>query len=329
MVRVALTIAGSDPSGGAGIQADLKTFHQFGTYGASVITLLTVQNTLKVGEVRILDPKFVGDQLDAILEDIPPHAAKTGALGSAAIIRLIGARAARFDFPLVVDPVMISKHGAPLLAEDAWSALVEHLIPRAFLVTPNLHEAGVLAAMEVGDIVAMEKAAERIATLGARAVLVKGAILPIRRWTSYTGAARFGTSRLRGLGQSTPTAPGALIPRPSRQGSQGDRICRRPWQPLSGLSPPPSSPVQDWGRVLGRSTTTREPKSSPILESELKGAPIRGMPAIGSVTQQIRNHREVRRKWRSQSNRPGRAGLPRPIRTSVTCIVGTPGRCVS
>ena len=174
MVRVALTIAGSDPSGGAGIQADLKTFHQFGAYGTSVVTLLTVQNTLRVGEIRILEASFVGDQLDAVLEDIPPHAAKTGALGSAAIIRLIGARATRFDFPLVVDPVMISKHGAPLLAEEAWSALVEHLIPRAFLVTPNLHEAGVLAAMEVSDIVTMEKAAERIAALGARAVLVKG-----------------------------------------------------------------------------------------------------------------------------------------------------------
>ncbi len=174
MVRVALTIAGSDPSGGAGIQADLKTFHQFGTYGMSVVTLLTVQNTRRVGAVRVLGCRLVAGQLDALLEDIRPHAAKTGALGSAAIIRLVAARARSFDFPLVVDPVMISKHGASLLSPAARTALVEHLLPRAFLVTPNLHEAEELAGMQVRDIAGMERAAERIAALGARAVLVKG-----------------------------------------------------------------------------------------------------------------------------------------------------------
>ena len=111
MMPSALTIAGSDPSGGAGIQADLKTFHQFGVYGASVITLLTVQNTCRVGAVETVRPQFLLEQLQAVLEDLPPQAVKTGALGNSEIIRAVSARAPQFDFPLIVDPVMISKHG--------------------------------------------------------------------------------------------------------------------------------------------------------------------------------------------------------------------------
>src|SRR3990172_11945081 len=105
MMPIALTIAGSDPSGGAGIQADLKTFHQFGVYGMSVITLLTVQNTCKVSAVETLPAQLVLDQLEAVLEDLPPNAAKTGALGSREVIEAVAARAAQFAFPLVVDPV--------------------------------------------------------------------------------------------------------------------------------------------------------------------------------------------------------------------------------
>src|SRR5881628_1529026 len=119
MVPVALTIAGSDPSGGAGIQADLKTFHQFGVYGEAVLTLLTVQNTTRVDRVEYLAPDLVLEQLYAVLEDIPPIAAKTGALGNRAIIEAIAGDAVQFWFPLVVDPVMIGKHGAPLFCDDA------------------------------------------------------------------------------------------------------------------------------------------------------------------------------------------------------------------
>jgi hydroxymethylpyrimidine/phosphomethylpyrimidine kinase len=174
VVAVALTIAGSDPSGGAGIQADLKTFHQCGVYGTSAITLLTVQNTQGVTSIEIMSPELVNAQLQAVLDDIPPAAAKTGALGNAEIVRLVGERAAGFSFPLVVDPVMISKQGMFLLRKEAETALVEHLIPKAFLVTPNLHEAAELAGIPVNDIASMEEAARRIAALGARAVLVKG-----------------------------------------------------------------------------------------------------------------------------------------------------------
>ena len=173
-MTVAMTIAGSDPSGGAGLQADLKTFHQHGVYGTSVVTLLTVQNTQKVESVEVLGPEFVVSQLDAVLDDIPPTAAKTGALGNAAVIEAIAERAERFSFPLVIDPVMVSKHGASLIDDEAVQVLRQKLLPHAFLITPNVPEAARLAEMEVNDLPAMEKAAAVISRLGAKNVLVKG-----------------------------------------------------------------------------------------------------------------------------------------------------------
>ena len=174
MKPTALTIAGSDPSGGAGIQADLKTFHQFGVYGMSVVTLLTVQNTQRVSSVDPLDPSYVQKQLDAVMEDIPPKAAKTGALGMAETIEVVAAWAREVSFPVVVDPAMVSKHGAPLMADEARVALREQLLPHTHLVTPNLHEAAALAGIDVRDLVSMEEAARCIAGLGCRAVWVTG-----------------------------------------------------------------------------------------------------------------------------------------------------------
>lgn len=171
---VALTIAGSDPSGGAGLQADLKTFYRFGVYGEAVVTLITVQNTLRVARVECLDPELVRQQIQVVLEDIRPDAAKTGALGNAAIVEAVAELAGEFGFPLVVDPVMISKHGAPLMAEDARRVLQERLLPRAFLVTPNLAEAAALAGFEIDGVEDMRRAAGRIAEMGPRAVLIKG-----------------------------------------------------------------------------------------------------------------------------------------------------------
>lgn len=181
---MALTIAGSDPSGGAGIQADLKTFHQHGVYGASVLTLLTVQNTRGVDRVSVLDPGLVLAQLDAVLADLQPAAAKTGALGSATLVRVLAGRAAAFRFPLVVDPVMISKHGAPLLDAEGRRALLEELLPRALLVTPNLPEARELSGVDIQDEDSLREAARKIAALGCRAVLIKGGHRPPARETS-------------------------------------------------------------------------------------------------------------------------------------------------
>jgi hydroxymethylpyrimidine/phosphomethylpyrimidine kinase len=174
MTPVAMTIAGSDPSGGAGLQADLKTFHQHGVYGTSVVTLLTAQNTQVVSAVEILDSDLVLAQLDSVLSDILPQAAKTGALGHSAIIEAIAERANTFSFPLVVDPVMVSKHGESLIDDDAVGALAKRLLPNAFLVTPNLPEAARLADMKVTDLPTMEKAAATISRLGVKNVLVKG-----------------------------------------------------------------------------------------------------------------------------------------------------------
>lgn len=173
-MKIALTIAGSDPSGGAGIQADIKTIHQHGVFATSVLTLLTVQNTQGVDAVDVLDPSFVVKQLRAVLEDVPPQAAKTGALGNAAVIEAVAEEASEFSFPLVVDPVMISKHGISLIDEDAISVLRDALLPRATLVTPNVHEASKLAGMEIENIDAMEIAAKKIRDLGAANVLIKG-----------------------------------------------------------------------------------------------------------------------------------------------------------
>jgi hydroxymethylpyrimidine/phosphomethylpyrimidine kinase len=174
MTPVALTIAGSDPSGGAGLQADLKTFHRFGVYGEAVVTLLTVQNTRGVMLVSTLDPDLVTAQIEAVIEDIPPQAAKVGALGSREVAEAVARKAERFAFPLVIDPVMISKHGARLIDPDAVRALVERLIPRAFLLTPNLDEAAALAGFAVEDRDAMVRAADTLASMGAANVLVKG-----------------------------------------------------------------------------------------------------------------------------------------------------------
>ena len=171
---VALTIAGSDPSGGAGIQADLKTFHQFGVYGEAVITLITVQNTVEVKRVECVAADLVAQQIRAVVSDIPPQAAKTGALGNWEIIELVAAAAAEFSFPLVVDPVILTKHHAALLTADAIEALKTLLIPRAFLLTPNLEEASMLTRTEVCDVAGMRKAAETLAEMGPKAVLVKG-----------------------------------------------------------------------------------------------------------------------------------------------------------
>lgn len=174
MIPTALTLAGSDPSGGAGIQADLKTFHQHKVYGMAVITLLTAQNTRGVQAVYVMKPAQVIRQLEAVLEDIPPQAAKTGALGDEKILRAVARIAGKFRFPLVVDPVMVSKHGAPLLCPSAVRVFVEELLPCAALVTPNLYEAQVLSGIKVRDLESMEKAARIIAGFGPRAVLVKG-----------------------------------------------------------------------------------------------------------------------------------------------------------
>lgn len=171
----ALAIAGSDSGGGAGIQADLKTFMALDVYGTSVITAVTAQNTLGVQGVVELSPEFVAQQFDSVLSDIGTHAAKTGMLSSIPLVQTVSKKIQEYKLrQLVVDPVMVAKGGHPLLREEARKVLAETLLPLALVVTPNLHEAGLLANMEVHDRPSMEEAARRIKVLGPTYVVIKG-----------------------------------------------------------------------------------------------------------------------------------------------------------
>ena len=175
----ALTIAGSDSGGGAGIQADLKTFQELDVFGMSVLTALTAQNTLGVAGVHEVPPAFVRAQFDAVADDIGLDVVKTGMLSSAAIIDAVaGCLRAAGDVPVVVDPVCASKHGDPLLRPDAVDALRDDILPLAEVVTPNLGEVAVLTGVEVVDPGGLRTAAEALKALGPRWVLVKGGHLP-------------------------------------------------------------------------------------------------------------------------------------------------------
>jgi len=174
-MKIALTIAGSDSGGGAGIQADLKTFQQFGVFGTSVLVALTAQNTRGVRAVETVSEAMVTAQLAALAEDLPPDALKTGMLADAALVRL-AARAIREHrwAPLVVDPVMVSTSGHRLLSLEAEDVLREDLLPLAAIVTPNLDEAAILTGRAVHDVPSMERAGETLLSYGAAAALVKG-----------------------------------------------------------------------------------------------------------------------------------------------------------
>lgn len=170
-----LTIAGSDSGGGAGIQADLKTFHAFGCYGMSVLTAITAQNTLGVHGVEELPAEFVALQLESVVTDIGVDAAKMGMLCSAEIVHALSRKMETLTIPhLVVDPVMRAKGGDTLLREDAQQALIEEIIPLAELLTPNIPEAEVLADMPIKTKNDMKAAARQICQKGARRVLIKG-----------------------------------------------------------------------------------------------------------------------------------------------------------
>ncbi len=179
MVPRALTIAGSDSGGGAGIQADLKTFMAHGVYGASAITAITAQNTLEVRAVVMLEPAMVAAQIEAVLDDIGADAVKTGMLGNAAIIEAVADTLERYHIKrLVIDPVMVAKSGARLLEEDAITTLRERLLPLALVITPNLPEASVLLNRQVTGERDMADAARDLHALGAQYVLLKGGHLP-------------------------------------------------------------------------------------------------------------------------------------------------------
>jgi len=218
MPSVALTIAGSDPSGGAGLQADLKTFHQFGVYGMSAVTMLTVQSTRGVRQVRSLEPEFIAAQIDAAASDIPPDAAKTGALGEPGVIEAVAAKAKGFGLLLVVDPVLISKHGDALASPEAIDAMKRSLLPRARLITPNLHEAAALLGVERIPPQRVEEAARDLLALGPSAALLTGGdgavdILATARGVERLEGSPIETTSTHGAGCALSAACCALLAR--------------------------------------------------------------------------------------------------------------------
>jgi hydroxymethylpyrimidine/phosphomethylpyrimidine kinase len=176
---IALTIAGSDSGGGAGIQADLKTFHAFGVFGTSALTAVTAQNTRGVRAVHAVPMAVVRAQIDAVAEDLPPAAVKTGMLATAELVEGVADALRAHRFPhYVLDPVMVASSGDRLLDAGAEGAVASLLVPLATLVTPNLPEAAILTGRPVADVEDMRRAARALVELGADAALVKGGHLP-------------------------------------------------------------------------------------------------------------------------------------------------------
>ena len=200
-MQIALTIAGSDSGGGAGIQADLKTFHQFGVFGTSVITAVTAQNTVGVRGWEALSVQLVMQQIEAVAEDLPPHAVKSGMLGTTALVDAVADAITHLDLPnYVLDPVMVATSGDRLLVREAERRIAERLVPLATLVTPNLDEARILAEDEVGTVEQMERAARALVKMGAAAALVKGGHLEggdvVDVLATGAGVTRFSHKRL-------------------------------------------------------------------------------------------------------------------------------------
>jgi hydroxymethylpyrimidine kinase/phosphomethylpyrimidine kinase len=201
-MKRALTIAGSDSGGGAGIQADLKTFAAHGVYGTSAVTALTAQNTLGVAGVHVVPAEFVTLQIETVVSDIGCDAVKTGMLATAAIVETVAAAVESLDLPnLVVDPVMVAKGGDRLLSDDAVHAVRTTLVRLARVVTPNLPEAEVLTGLKVRALDDMRRAGERLLELGARAAVIKGGHLEGDEATDLlvtaAGIVRLTTPRLR------------------------------------------------------------------------------------------------------------------------------------
>jgi len=182
-MEVALTIAGSDPSGGAGIQSDIRVFQRFGIHGLSIPCVLTAQGTEGVSEIFKIPADFVEKQIRVLLNDMIPDATKTGMLYSSEIIRVVSEVLSDYDLKnIVVDPVMVSSTGVSLLEKDAMTAMREYLFPIASVITPNIREASVIADMNIEDTEDMKRAAERIIRSGIRAVIITGGHLKDKKF---------------------------------------------------------------------------------------------------------------------------------------------------
>jgi len=172
-ISTALTIAGSDSGGGAGIEADLKTFTVFNVFGTAALTSVTAQNTLEVSGIHDIPTDMINKQIDAVVQDIGVDAAKTGMLSKQSIIKAVSKKIERYEIKTVVDPVMVTKRGDKLLKDDAVKSMLHDLVPKALLVTPNIREAQIMTSLEIDSIDDMKEAAEQIFELGPKNVVIK------------------------------------------------------------------------------------------------------------------------------------------------------------
>ena len=273
-MHTALTIAGSDSSGGAGIQADLKTMTAHGVYGMSAVTALTAQNTTGVTDILAVPPAFLAAQLDAVFADIPPDAVKIGMVADAALIHVIAEKLDEYDAKnVVVDPVMVATSGARLISEDAVEALVSELLPRAALITPNIPEAEVLADMAITDRTAMTAAAARIHERTHAAVLMKGGhsvddandLLVDDTGARWFEGRRIATSNTHGTGCTLSSAIASNLAR----GIDTDTAVARAKAYLSGALAAGLDLGHGSGPLGRRRGTTRE---GPLLPKEIINA---------------------------------------------------------
>lgn len=265
-IPIALTIAGSDSGGGAGIQADLKTFHAFGCFGTSAVTAVTVQNTLGVTGVHAIPVDVVRAQIAAVASDLPPAACKTGMLATAELVRAVAESIREHALPnYVLDPVMVATSGDRLLDADAARTIVDELLPLASCVTPNLDEAAILVGFTVEDADAMRRAARALVERGAQSALLKGGHqlrppqVPAleqrggRSWWTCSSTARSGTSGgAPGCGRAARTAPAAPSPRRSRPAWPTAIPCGRRWRRRWTTCSAPWKPRPAWAPATAR-----------------------------------------------------------------------------
>lgn len=229
-MRTALTIAGSDSSGGAGIQADIKTMTANGVFALCAVTALTAQNTTGVTDIFDSTPHFLAEQLDAVFTDIFPDAVKIGMVSSAELIETIAAKLKEYGAKhIVVDPVMVATSGAKLLRDDAVTALCEKLLPLAEVLTPNIPEAEILSGMTIQNAADMERAAQTISEKYGCAVPARAGTRSTTPTTCFGATARVSGSRDAASTTPTPTAPAARCPAPLRRISRRAMTLTRRW----------------------------------------------------------------------------------------------------
>lgn len=231
MLKKVLTIAGSDCSGGAGIQADLKTFSAHGVFGMSVIVSVVAENTSRVIDIQDITPDMIGKQIDAVFEDIEVDAVKVGMLSTPECMGAVAEKLRQYQPKhVVIDPVMYAKNGCPLMEPSAVDALIKTILPLADVLTPNIPEAERITGLQIQSVKDMERAAERIYAMGSKAVVIKAVMLLETHWMSFLTEIRCTILKRSGLIPRTHMAQAALFPPLLPHNWQKEQIFIKQWR---------------------------------------------------------------------------------------------------